>query len=204
MSHACILSHFSCIRLFATLWTVCSPPGSSVPGIFQARILEWVAMPRYAMSCHASSRGYSQPKDQTRVSCNSCIAGRFLTTEPLGKFPMSNKARTPFSWSWFSKRSKRCPWDCAPRWTCRWWMTWSLTGKPEGGCTTLFQQCSCFLFAPVKAPLLYYPLVWSGPIRWLLSCFCISPAQSGPASPLYYLHDYLPFLKWKLFYFKSF
>ena len=99
MSHACILSHFSCIRLFATLWTVCSPPGSSVPGIFQARILEWVAMPRYAMSCHASSRGYSQPKDQTRVSCNSCIAGRFLTTEPLGKFPMSNKARTPFSWS---------------------------------------------------------------------------------------------------------
>ena len=32
------------IRLFATLWTV-SPPGSSVQGILQARILEWVAMP---------------------------------------------------------------------------------------------------------------------------------------------------------------
>ena len=33
----------------------CSPPGSSVPGISQARILEWVAMP--------SSRGSSPPRD---------------------------------------------------------------------------------------------------------------------------------------------
>ena len=33
----------------------CSPPGSSVRGILQARILEWVAMP--------SSRGSSQPRD---------------------------------------------------------------------------------------------------------------------------------------------
>ena len=39
----------------------CSPPGSSVHGIFQARILKWVAMP--------SSRGSSQPRDQTQVSC---------------------------------------------------------------------------------------------------------------------------------------
>ena len=49
----------------------CSPPGSSVHGILQARIMEWVAMP--------SSRGSSQP----RVSC---IAGRFLT-EPPGNPP---------------------------------------------------------------------------------------------------------------------
>ena len=35
-----ILSHFSCVQLFVTLWTVCSPPGSSVYGILQARILE--------------------------------------------------------------------------------------------------------------------------------------------------------------------
>ena len=39
----------------------CSPPGSSVPGISQARRLEWVAMP--------SSRGSSWPRDWTRVSC---------------------------------------------------------------------------------------------------------------------------------------
>ena len=37
-------------------------------GILQARILEWVAMP--------SSRGSSQPRDWTQVSC---IAGRFFT-----------------------------------------------------------------------------------------------------------------------------
>ena len=54
-----------------------NPPGSSVPGIFQARILEWVAMP--------SSRGPSQPRDRTHVSCVFCIAGRFFTTEPPGK-----------------------------------------------------------------------------------------------------------------------
>ena len=51
----------------------CSPPGSSVHGILQARILEWVAMP--------SSRESSPPRDQTHISCT---AGRFLTTEPMG------------------------------------------------------------------------------------------------------------------------
>ena len=45
----------------------CSPPGSSVHGSLQARILEWVAI--------SFSRGSSQPRDQTKVSC---IAGRFL------------------------------------------------------------------------------------------------------------------------------
>ena len=45
-----------------------SPPGSSVHGIFQARILEWVAIP--------FSRGSSQARDQTHVSC---AAGRFFT-----------------------------------------------------------------------------------------------------------------------------
>ena len=55
----------------------CSPPGSSAHGILQARILEWVAI--------SSSRGSSWPKDWTRVSCSSCIAGRFFTAEPPGK-----------------------------------------------------------------------------------------------------------------------
>ena len=52
----------------------CSPPGSSVHGILQARILEWVVMP--------SSRGSSQPRDRT---CVSWIASGFFTTEPPGK-----------------------------------------------------------------------------------------------------------------------
>ena len=53
--------------------TLCDPmdynlPGFSVHGIFQARILEWVAVP--------ISRGSSQPRDRTRVSH---IVGRFFT-----------------------------------------------------------------------------------------------------------------------------
>ena len=46
----------------------CSPPGSSVHGILQARIMEWVAI--------AFSRGSSRPRDQIRVSH---IAGKFVT-----------------------------------------------------------------------------------------------------------------------------
>ena len=46
----------------------CSLPGSSVLGILQARILEWIAIP--------FSRGSSQPRGRTGVSC---IAGRFFT-----------------------------------------------------------------------------------------------------------------------------
>ena len=49
----------------------CSLPGSSVHRILQARIPEGVAMPSF--------RGSSQPRDRTRVSCVSCIAGRFFT-----------------------------------------------------------------------------------------------------------------------------
>ena len=41
--HAFMLSGFGCVWLFATLWTY-GPPGSSVYGIFQARILEWDAI----------------------------------------------------------------------------------------------------------------------------------------------------------------
>ena len=48
----------------------CSSPGSSVHGILQARILEWVTIP--------FSRGSSQPRTWTQVSV-FCIAGRFFT-----------------------------------------------------------------------------------------------------------------------------
>ena len=67
------------LQLYPTLCDPmdCSLPVSSVHGILQARIPEWVAMP--------SSRGSSQPRDQTCISCVSCIAGSFFTTELLGK-----------------------------------------------------------------------------------------------------------------------
>ena len=49
--------------------TLCSPMDYTVHGIFQARILEWVAFP--------FSRGSSQPRDWTQVSC---IIGGFFTS----------------------------------------------------------------------------------------------------------------------------
>ena len=56
-----------------------SPPGSSVHGILQATILEWVAMP--------SSRGSSQPRDQTQISW---IAGKFFTIWAFTREVFSN------------------------------------------------------------------------------------------------------------------
>ena len=54
-----------------------SPPGSSVHEIFQARKLEWVAMP--------SSRVSSQPRDWTQVSC---IASGFFTSRATKEAPI--------------------------------------------------------------------------------------------------------------------
>ena len=51
----------------------CSQSGSSVHGILQARILEWVAI--------SFSKGSSQPRDQTCISCSA----EFFTTDPPGK-----------------------------------------------------------------------------------------------------------------------
>ena len=66
-----------------TLWDHmdCSPPGFSVHGILQARVLEWVAMP--------SSRESSWPRDQTHVLYISCIGRQVLyhLVPPVWKRP---------------------------------------------------------------------------------------------------------------------
>ena len=61
-----------------TLWDPmdCRPPGSSVHGILQARILEWLAI--------SFSRGSSWPRNQTQISC---IAGRFFTNWAMREAP---------------------------------------------------------------------------------------------------------------------
>ena len=62
-----VLSRFSHVQLLATPWTAARQAPLSI-GILQARILGWVAMP--------SSRGSSQPRVRTQVSCT---AGGFFT-----------------------------------------------------------------------------------------------------------------------------
>ena len=61
----------------------CSLPGSSVHGIFQARILEWVAI--------SYSRRYPQPRDRTQVSCISCIGRQILYHSPSWEAPLSHR-----------------------------------------------------------------------------------------------------------------
>ena len=69
-----MLSCFSHVQLFVTLWTV-ALPGSSVHRILQARILEWVAMP--------SSRGsYVQSKSLMSLT-SPALSDRFSTTSAI-------------------------------------------------------------------------------------------------------------------------
>ena len=55
----------------------CSPPGSCVHGILQARILEWVAI--------SSSRGTSWPRKRTASPVSTAWQADYLPAEPLGK-----------------------------------------------------------------------------------------------------------------------
>ena len=80
--------------------TDCSPLGSLVHEILQARILEWVAMP--------SSRGFSQPRDWTWVSCVSCIRQTGSLPLPPGKpYPITAAAAA-------AKWLQLCPTLCHP------------------------------------------------------------------------------------------
>ena len=66
----------------------CGPAGSSVHGILQARVLEWVAVP--------FSRELSKPRDWTQVS--TCVADRFFTVWATREVPkLSNKPAIPKS-----------------------------------------------------------------------------------------------------------
>ena len=64
--------HSELLQLYLTLCEPmnCSPPGSSVQGSLQARILQWVAIP--------SSRGSSRPRDQAHISYDFCTGRQVL------------------------------------------------------------------------------------------------------------------------------
>ena len=81
--------HAAAAKLLQSCPTLCdpidsSPPGSSVHGVFQPRILEWVAI--------SFSRGSYQPRDRTLIAC---VVDRLFITEPPGK-PMYT--RLDFKW----------------------------------------------------------------------------------------------------------
>ena len=81
--------NWACMQTFEELCPTlcdpmdCSPPGSSIHGIPQARTLEWIAI--------SSSKGSSWPRDRTHVSCISCTGRwrlhQWAIWEPDGCWP---------------------------------------------------------------------------------------------------------------------
>ena len=74
-SHQIYLTLRAGAKLLQSCLTLCDPmdhrpPGTSVHGILQAKILAWVAMP--------FSRGPSQPRGRTRISYVCCFGRQFL------------------------------------------------------------------------------------------------------------------------------
>ena len=95
-----------------------SPPGSSVHGISQAGILEWVAI--------SFSRRSSWPRDQT---CVSCLAGGFFNTEPSGKETSnsSTKAYSVAKKNYSAQNGKREQKECIdPPGLAMHWCVWIL------------------------------------------------------------------------------
>ena len=151
----------------------CSPPGFSVHGIFQARILEWVDI--------SSFRGSSPPRDWT---CISCIASRFFTACAIGKVHLIN-----FS----SVQSLRCVWLFAIPWTAAHQASLSITNSQS-----LLKLMSIMLVMPSNHlipchPLLFLPSIFPSirvfssesvlcirwPKYWSFS-FSISPSNEHP------------------------
>ena len=91
----------------------CSPPASSVHGILQARILEWVAI--------SYCTGSSWPRDQTRVPCISCI-GRWILYQ-------LRHLRSPGLWVISSVQSVSCVRPFATSWTAAQQASLSITNS---------------------------------------------------------------------------
>ena len=104
----CWVTH-SCLTLCHPM--DCSLPASSVHGIFQPRLLEWVSM--------SYSRGSSQPRDWTRISCVSCTGRQVDSVPPchLGspeRKVIHNCRRTPTPLRWRAKESMTLPRTLCP------------------------------------------------------------------------------------------
>ena len=166
----------------------CSPPGSSVHEIFQARILEWVAI--------SFSRGSPQPRDWTQVSCT---AGRFFTNWAAREALILHVCRCDSS-----------------EWTLKWMNEEWMNGLPHlsASCWLKIQR-GVLMFT--ESPALINPTNnsqlcsdnahthtqkqvgrkgkwwWRKPISWYL--LCQQPKSSkkhSPEGPMYHLLFYAP------------
>ena len=87
IGYVCVCVAQSCPTLSSPM--DCSPPGFSVHGILQVRILEWITLP--------SSRGSSRPRDRNQVSC---VASRLFTIWTTREALCSNiKFKKSYKWN---------------------------------------------------------------------------------------------------------
>ena len=130
----------------------CSPLGSSVHVILQARILEWVAMP--------SSRGSSQPRDRTWVCC---IAGRFLVVWTTRQGESATVSL--FTWKSFLVSSLTVSYCLSLNFCSSWRPFWLLRVK------RLVYQCTPGYTFRIKL----HPLHWSVHNDFVCLCayFCL-------------------------------
>ena len=80
--YCAVLSHFSHVRLFATPWTDYCPSSSSIHGILQARILEWVAI--------SFLRDLPNPVIQPASLKSPALASVFFTTSTTWELKFYN------------------------------------------------------------------------------------------------------------------
>ena len=122
----------------------CSPPGSSVHGILQARILEWVAI--------SFSRASSWPRVQTRVSHT---AGRFFTFWATREAPVRIVHMYKYAWALYTWAS-----FCVPMWPFVSWGKWHryLCGYAH---VHFFKLCFCMSMG------VYVSCVWCFGVGWL-------------------------------------
>ena len=120
--------------------TDCSPPASSVPGISQARILDWVAFP--------ISREYSRPRDRNQVSYVSWIGRR--------KLYLQHHLGSPGKQLGVAANTDEASFTCLPL-TCS--LAQCLTRHWTGSWGPLFQRgdkdakkptCSCLIYPASK------------------------------------------------------
>ena len=87
-----MLRHFSHVWLFATPWTIAR----------QAPLAMGFSRQEYWRRS-SSSRGSSQPRDWTHISCSSCTVGRFFIVESLGKLYVNAILNSRTSWKNMAK-----------------------------------------------------------------------------------------------------
>ena len=173
-----------------------SPPGSSVHGILQARILEWVAT--------SFSRGSSWPRDRTTVSC---IVGRFFK-ETL---QMRSTLKLFVSHGhWGDSESRGGLWDREALGIQTWIPGWSIAGPSPGFLAIIpppsHDPCSYLSGNSTQWGLVIWPQDWD---KWMNEWHraylyshseesCSSPSTQQLITPVHggFLESGLLFLKW--------